>query len=454
MKKCNKKQNNNKNNGITLIALVLTIIVLLILAGVALSLALGQNGLIFKSRESQQEQEIAQEKDRIMTAYGASFAKDKGKFEKGTFEQELRKSGVNFDKDKLKTISDNPLKIELVTNHTGYTVEYEIDKGILKRKSIGQNHSAELGIQVGDIITYDPTKGVTDQSKLTYKSQLGTPSTGGNGYGEQTVKAKENQNEWIVLSTANNQIKVMIKEPIGEVSGGNNNQFSFKGGIGWLYAEEELHKACSVYGHGKGTIKTNTTYKVGNEETGEAQSRTLTGSGARSMTMEDIVKIMKGEEHTDFTDEEKKGFYSEYMDPAKKSREVFYPTVSSTELVGSSRIKKIFDNKWYHIDLANYDKELVTDSKIKQNKEKLKNHIYNMYNYYISSRTPLNYNTGDVYFYIRAVNSSYINGNMVYIGDYGSDSPIASANALLRPVVYLNPSMLEKTGEGKWKIKD
>ncbi|MGP1608984.1 MAG: hypothetical protein ACTTGJ_03980, partial [Clostridium sp.] len=63
----------NKNNGITLIALVLTIIVLLILAGVVLSLALGQNGLVFKARETKQEQEIAQEKDKIITAYGATF---------------------------------------------------------------------------------------------------------------------------------------------------------------------------------------------------------------------------------------------------------------------------------------------------------------------------------------------------------------------------------------------
>ena len=96
-----------KNNGITLIALVLTIIVLLILAGVALSLALGQNGLVFKARESQQKQEIALEKDRIMSAYGASFAHKDGKYDKNRFKDNLINSGVSFDEDKLTTIQNN-----------------------------------------------------------------------------------------------------------------------------------------------------------------------------------------------------------------------------------------------------------------------------------------------------------------------------------------------------------
>lgn len=97
---------------------------------------------------------------------------------------------------------------------------------------------------MGDTIIYDPTKGVTDQFKLTYTSQKGTAKTGGNGYGTQTVTAKDNQNEWIVISTANNQVKVMAKEPICDVIGGEGSQFTFRNALGWLYAEEELHKAC------------------------------------------------------------------------------------------------------------------------------------------------------------------------------------------------------------------
>ena len=65
----NKQKRKQKNNGITLIALVLTIIVLLILAAVVISLALGDNGLLFRAKRSKQDQQIAQEKDKIIAGY-------------------------------------------------------------------------------------------------------------------------------------------------------------------------------------------------------------------------------------------------------------------------------------------------------------------------------------------------------------------------------------------------
>ena len=48
----NRKNNTNRNKGITLIALVVTIIILLILAGVTISLVLGDSGIVVKARQS------------------------------------------------------------------------------------------------------------------------------------------------------------------------------------------------------------------------------------------------------------------------------------------------------------------------------------------------------------------------------------------------------------------
>ncbi len=45
-------KNNSKEKGITLVALVVTIIVLLILAGVSLSLVLGENGIITRAQDA------------------------------------------------------------------------------------------------------------------------------------------------------------------------------------------------------------------------------------------------------------------------------------------------------------------------------------------------------------------------------------------------------------------
>lgn len=54
MDKKNLRKKSLREKGITLVALVVTIIVLLILAGVAIQMALGENGLIFRAKDSRQ----------------------------------------------------------------------------------------------------------------------------------------------------------------------------------------------------------------------------------------------------------------------------------------------------------------------------------------------------------------------------------------------------------------
>lgn len=55
-------------NGITLVALVVTIIVLIILAGVSIALILDDNGIVTKAQEGKQNYEAAaEEEDRYIT---------------------------------------------------------------------------------------------------------------------------------------------------------------------------------------------------------------------------------------------------------------------------------------------------------------------------------------------------------------------------------------------------
>lgn len=58
------KKRDNNNTGITLIALVITIILLLILAGVTISLTLGDNGLFNTAKNATVEYEKARPKGR------------------------------------------------------------------------------------------------------------------------------------------------------------------------------------------------------------------------------------------------------------------------------------------------------------------------------------------------------------------------------------------------------
>ena len=80
-----------KQKGITLVALVITIIVLLLLAGVTISLLVGENGIITKAKEGGNRTQQAQEKEKIELAVTASIMEDTDKLtiEEGNLNTEL-----------------------------------------------------------------------------------------------------------------------------------------------------------------------------------------------------------------------------------------------------------------------------------------------------------------------------------------------------------------------------
>ena len=66
-KKSQKGGKQKKNNkGITLVALVITIIVLLILAGVSLSLVLGENGVLSQAKNAKVKTDTAAAKEKLL----------------------------------------------------------------------------------------------------------------------------------------------------------------------------------------------------------------------------------------------------------------------------------------------------------------------------------------------------------------------------------------------------
>ena len=60
-----KRMQEKDTNGITLIALVITIVVLIILAGVVITLSLGNNGIFNRAKQAKEEYEIAAEKEKL-----------------------------------------------------------------------------------------------------------------------------------------------------------------------------------------------------------------------------------------------------------------------------------------------------------------------------------------------------------------------------------------------------
>ena len=75
-----------ETRGITLIALVVTIIVLLILAGVAIAILLGENGIINRAGQAKEDSTMAEVEENIRLAYGHAQIGKLSKKDSKTFE--------------------------------------------------------------------------------------------------------------------------------------------------------------------------------------------------------------------------------------------------------------------------------------------------------------------------------------------------------------------------------
>lgn len=111
-----------RSKGITLIALVVTIIVLLILAGISISMLMGQNGILNRAAESKREHTVAQEREAIAIAYSASMNVDNiGKVTGLELQNELDK----IMKNTAVTENDTDLNILFKDTLHRYTISQE-----------------------------------------------------------------------------------------------------------------------------------------------------------------------------------------------------------------------------------------------------------------------------------------------------------------------------------------
>ncbi len=248
-----------KNEGITLIALIITIIILVILAAVSIT-AVTQGNIIGWSSDA------------------AAKYIDQSNLENTTLSEfESRWASIN---------------------------------SVLSSKLGGGSESNEpptdlTKLELGQYVAYNPTVLDKDGTKpvaenlLTYTSYQGSGTISGSGYLSEgddgtdrgQMFTAQSDLKWVILDINESTGAVTLLSE-KSVKTDNNEEFYLKGAVGYLYAEEQLHKACSVYGHGFGA-DTNlmTTYKVGGPF--DEETRTLTGTGARSITIEDVNKLAK-----------------------------------------------------------------------------------------------------------------------------------------------------------------
>ena len=117
-----------KENGITLVALVVTIIVLIILAGVSINLILGDNGIITIAKRSKENIELAkiEEEKELNELYMQleDNEENTGDVESGDLKAELAQTNATADKilKDYKAYSQGKLLTGIMENYAGQTV--------------------------------------------------------------------------------------------------------------------------------------------------------------------------------------------------------------------------------------------------------------------------------------------------------------------------------------------
>ena len=160
----NKKTKIQENKAITLIALVITIIVLIILAGVAINLTLGQNGLFTRAKTAREE-------------YSTAEAKEKLEQEILNIQIQAVQEGKDFDLKYLKEKIDKT-KYEI-------TLDDEENPTTAVVKEIGSNYylTVDSKLKVTKVEEQQPKPQYVKFSELTWTSgkasvELSTKETG------------------------------------------------------------------------------------------------------------------------------------------------------------------------------------------------------------------------------------------------------------------------------------
>lgn len=116
-----------KENGVTLVALVVTIIVLLILAGVTINMVAGQNGIIEKTKNAKKETIIAEIIENAKSDVSKIQIENQGRIPKKEFKETLKKYGeISEDGEDKVLITNDNYKIKVSDIYDGTLEVQEI----------------------------------------------------------------------------------------------------------------------------------------------------------------------------------------------------------------------------------------------------------------------------------------------------------------------------------------
>lgn len=281
--------------GVTLIALIITIIVLLILAGVTISMILGDNGILNQATDASIETRAAsvEERKNLWKA-----------------EQQTDKYTDETTAKELEDLLNDLVEEQLLTDEEKQTV---LDS---------EDHSVQIGsrnIVFGNTLADDFNQGrIEPGDTIAYKATDGETYTSyeeKNGSRDQVFESSSSI-EWKVwgIDEETGGLMIVPSNPITSTTG---EGLYIKGFAGYNNGVDELNNISEIYGHGKGAIE------------------------ARSLTEPDITKILG------ITEEDKKASSSYYGTEIIATSGTW---IDGTTITADNPKKEIDRDYWFEAD--------------------------------------------------------------------------------------------------------
>ena len=420
-----------KNKGITLIALVVTVVVTIIIAMISIALT-GDSSIIENAGKAKEDTEIAEEKEILTTSAVQAAGKDTlGNVTEDKLEEELS-NNIGERDVAYKLTGTGPFVVTYLDSERSYIID--------ENGNVSEYVDIAEYVQVGQYVNYNPTvkdlSGTPVDESLTYRSPKGDGKTHGNGSAPQTFTATATGTRWKVLSIENGTVTLISEDVIKTGAGGN---FVLRGAPGYLYAEQELNEVCKIYGYGYGADKNQvTTYSYGGPLDGELTGQ-ITGSGARSIKVEDINKYAGLSTEEDF-----KTLNSNYGNKTNPTTNIKYPTITTPN--GKSTFAELKNLKYTCYE---YNKSKVASQ--------VQDMLFTGNNYWLASRCVGPYSSGAL-FSVRRVFSSVVGKLNLCDGDSSSLDEYTSSLYAVRPLVSLKSEVIDidagyNEANGGWKLK-
>ena len=281
-------------------------------------------------------------------------------------------------------------------------------------------------VSVGDYVAYDAG------NNHSYTSPTGTGSSHGNGDSSQKFTSSSSI-KWRVLGWDKETGGVMLisESPIGN--------FTLKRAIGYLYAEQELNEVCKIYGYGTGA-NTNKKFNYVTGDTIEGTKiGTITGSGARSLNVDDVNEICGVMPSIALDSNYGKAPYT---------KSIYYPTTSQSSGKSTSVASRTDVYTSYDYLASNYLESTTKLYKMLfRDVEDSNNIIYWLASRSVDSRSDI------IYFDVCIINYGTVyNGRALSTGNTSEFSHSYG----VRPIVYLKSNLKTngKNSNGAWNIID